>query len=208
MGCLDIGTDTTAYFESVDLRHRKVGYDQLRHDLFHLGESVPSVDRRIDIVIRRKPLLQIVAQLGIIFYDQNVISLPFLPARGFLIRVEVGNHVVNLCRRIIIGLSFTDRIPGCHILARNERKQHDKRYRGIGRADRDAALHIFHKFLHYRQAQTCMGAESCLHRTMVVERFEKIADLIFRNTFSAVGNHERQPLNIGRCIHIRNFLLR
>ena len=207
MGSLDIGTDTTADFESVYLRHRKVSYDQLRHDLFHLGKSVPSVDCRIDIVIRREPLLQIVAQLGIVFHDQNVISLPFLPARGLLIRVEVGNHVVNLRRSIIIGLSFPGRIPGCHILARNERKQHDKRYRGISRTDRDAALHIFHKFLHYRQAQTCMGAESCLHRTMVVERFEKSADLIFRNAFPAVGDHERQPFSIGRCARIRNFLL-
>ena len=52
-----------------------------------------------------------------------------------------------------------------------------------------------------------MGTESGLHRTMVVERFEKSADLIFRNAFPAVGDHERQPFSIGRCARIRNFLL-
>ena len=73
MGGLYVGADATADLKPVRLRHNKVGYDYLRHYLFHLRQTIKAVDRRIDIIIRGQPLFQIIPQLRVILYHKYVI---------------------------------------------------------------------------------------------------------------------------------------
>ena len=95
MRCLNIVFEGLAQFVSSHFRHHDVRDNQFRFVFRYDGHSFLSVAAVLHRIFFRQCLRQIVAQLIVIFYDQNSLMIGILFFMNIL--VDAGRHVGGTC---------------------------------------------------------------------------------------------------------------